>query len=276
MANLEESFYKVQMKGSHNSYEDKKPSTVQQLTFNPADPADNGCLCLEFDIWRHSSKYKPYIEIKDDYFTVSHFTPGKTKLKHYLDRMIEWHNANPNHLPVIVYLDIKSIGGGYKRFHEEIDTYLQLYFGDDKIYNPGFLMPDKRAGLYDNVRVYGWKKINTMTGKFLFCLSGNEDWKIRYSNTDPSERRCFSDCDINGTSHLGDIPNIVIFNIKAGDAMKQTFESLSYSRLIRVYGAEKKNEWEVLRALGYTVISTDKINGTDWAKMSDSSPIKIR
>ncbi|MNR45415.1 hypothetical protein D3C85_1642590 [compost metagenome] len=75
---------------------------------------------------------------------------------------------------------------------------------------------------------------------------------------------------------MGDIPNIVIFNIKAGDAMKQTFESLSNSRLIRVYGAEKKNEWEVLRALGYTVISTDKINGTDWAKMSDSSPIKIR
>ncbi|QSB25399.1 Ca2+-dependent phosphoinositide-specific phospholipase C [Flavobacterium sp. CLA17] len=276
MVNLEESFYKIQMKGSHNSYDEKKPSIVQQLTFNPVYPANNGCLCLEFDIWRHSSDYTPYEKIKDNYFTVSHATPGKTKLKKYLDDMIEWHNLHPNHLPVVVYLDIKSSGGGYKRFHEEIDTYLQLYFGDDKIYNPGILMPDKRAGLYDNVRVYGWKKISTMTGKFLFCLSGNPGWKTTYSNTDPIERRCFSDCDVNGKSVPGDIPNIVVLNIKAGEAMNQTFDSFSGSRLIRVYGAEKKNEWEVLKTLGYTIISTDKVNGTDWAKMSDSSPIKLR
>ena len=170
-------YNQIQIKASHNSYVDALPELPKQLSFDGKDPAKNGCLGLELDIWRHSKEFTPFHSIYDGFFTVSHSNGRQTTLKHFLDILKKWHEEDNLHYPVFVTLDIKSYEGKYDKFPKEIDTYLQQYFGDDKIFKPNAMMPDKKAGLYDNARVYGWPKIGDMLGKFIFCLSGRKSWK---------------------------------------------------------------------------------------------------
>ncbi|WDF58228.1 Ca2+-dependent phosphoinositide-specific phospholipase C [Flavobacterium sp. KACC 22758] len=265
-------YNQIQIKASHNSYVDVLPALPTQLLFDPNDPAKDGCLGLELDIWRHSSKYVPYSSIQEGYFTVSHSNGRQIKLKYFLDILKTWHEANKLHYPVFVTIDIKSKFGGYARFHEEIDTYLQQYFGDDKIFMPNAMMPDRKAGLYDNARVYGWHKIGDMLGKFIFCLSGNKGWKKRYSNTDILDRRCFSDIDIDDEK---DINNIVVYNMSKSKGLKYSYSGPS-TRITRVYDVDKEKDWNDILRFNHSVIATNKVNDTKWAKVNNTSPINVK
>lgn len=265
-------YNQIQIKASHNSYVDALPLLSTQLSFNASDPAKDGCLGLELDIWRHSTKYTPYKSINEGYFTVSHSNGRQIKLKYFLDILKIWHEVDKLHYPVFITLDIKSYEGKYDQFHEEIDTYLQQYFGDDKIFMPNAMMPDKNAGLYDNARVYGWPKIENMPGKFIFCLSGRKSWRKKYSNTDILDRRCFSDMDYNDNK---DINNIVVVNMTKSEGLKYAYTTPTV-RISRVYGVNKNEDWDTILKNNHSVISTDKVEGTTWAKVSDSAPIKIK
>lgn len=265
-------YNQIQIKASHNSYVDAMPALPTQLSFNVNDPAKDGCLGLELDIWRRTSKYIPHESIEEDYFTVSHGNGRKIKLKYFLDILKTWHETEKQHYPVFVTLDIKSYSGNYDKFHEEIDTYLQLYFGNDKIFMPNAMMPDPKAGLYDNARVYGWPKIESMLGKFLFCLSGRKSWKKKYSNTEILKRSCFSDTELDNDK---DINNIVVYNLKNSEGLKYSYTSPS-TRITRVYDVDKEKDWNEILKFNHSIISTNKVNGTNWAKVSNTSPIKVK
>lgn len=278
MSNL--SYDQIIFKASHNSY-DRDESLSEQLTFNNNTPSDGGCMAIELDIWRHSSAYIPDESISDNYFTVAHTTPGNKKLSGYLNQILIWHNNNHNHNPVLIYLDIKSSKNGYNNFHNEIDTYLKCYFSENIIFKPGKLFTDPNKSLCENVVNNGWPEINSpdMRNKFIFCLSGNKDWKTEYANTDLKERYCFSDQSKSDNDPNVKPPtngNFVFFNFhiynKHKDVWMKTIPPFTDKRLItRTYLSNSETNWNNCIKANVSAIATDKINNHKWAKVSNNN-----
>ena len=133
---------------------------MEQLIFYPPTPSKCGCRGLELDIWRHSSG-----TMNPGFFTVGHtIFDNNTDLSVYLSQILEWHNSNKNHDLVWVMIDIKSSDGDSSTFLQEIDDYLNDYFGKDLIANPKLVFPDFVDGLYlsDLVAENGWPLLGTL------------------------------------------------------------------------------------------------------------------
>jgi len=277
-------FSNITFKASHNSY-GKEETSNEQLTFDTHAPYHCGCMALEFDIWRHSSTYEYLKEIDKNYFTVNHIGPGKTKLVHYLDEVLDWHKKNQHHPIILITLDIKSSRGGCDFFHKEIDTYLKCYFDETIIFKPNQLMTDETLSLCENVIMNGWPDLSSseLQGKFIFCLSGNKKWKSKYAATNLHDRFCFSDEDISASDKEVSPPtkgNVVFFNFHISDHNKEvwmnTIPPFAEKNLItRIFVANTEADWNNCINANVSAIATDKINST-WAKVSDSCEYKIK
>jgi len=234
---------------------------------------------IELDIWRHSSSYVPYQSISADYFTVAHTTPGSTTLSYYFDQVLQWHAQNPGHDVVLINLDIKSSNGGYNNFQDEIDTYLKCWFGEPLIFKPGPLFKNTSMDLCQNVIATGWPMLSELKGKFIFCLSGNKDWKAKYAATNPQQRYCFSDHDESDSDKNLKPPtsgNIVFFNFhiydKDSSTWLKTIPPFATEKLItRVYIANSEDNWNNSIRANVSAIATDKVSNYSWCKVSDTS-----
>ncbi len=280
-------YHQITFKASHNSYE-RDETLSQQPTFNPEQPYNDGCLGLEFDIWRHSSRYTPGRAINPLYFTVHHDKPNKGgTLAHHLGEVKNWHNDNPNHPPVLITIDIKSTNGGYNNFHDEIDTYLKMHFGEYLIFKPNQLLYNNNLSLAQNVIESGWPRITSpsMRGKFIFCLSGKGDWKTIYGNSGISERYCFSDQERDDDKAPGDdgyqappsTGNFVFFNFNVHNSNRGKWLQsipLYFDRnlITRAYVANSEDNFNNCIRAKVSAIATDKIRNHPWAKVSDTEP----
>ena len=272
-------------KASHNSY-DRTETLDQQLTFYPNDTSRCGCLGVELDIWRHTTPYVPYESMDKGFFTVAHTTPGSTTLVSYFDQILKGHKANPGHYPVLVTIDIKSKNGGFDNFDVEIDTYLKLYFGESLIFKPNQLLYDPNVSLCENVVAKGWPSIDSavMTDKFIFCLSGNKEWKAQYANTNLPVRYCFSDQDKSDSDPKVTPPttgNIVFFNFGISNSNRnvwmKTIPPFAPKHLItRTYVSNDESIWNNCIAAKVSAIATDKISNHSWCKVSNSAPYAVK
>jgi len=273
-------FGDISFKASHNSYQ-RSETISNQLEFDPTAPYQSGCMAIELDIIRQSKDYKNG-EITSGYFKVSH-TQGASAASHldeWLGYIFGWHNSNPNHLPIVVYIDIKSTEGGYLSFGDRIDQYLTKYFDKSIIYTPGMLYSSKLKGEGDTyndlcsfVVQKDWPQIDQMLGKVIFCLTGNSDWKKMYADSSDllTTRLCFSDDD----SEYETPPttgNRVFFNFdtKKKDKWNETIKKYSKNHLItRVYEVNDADLWEKALTCTFSAIATNKIRNHKWAYVSN-------
>ncbi len=108
-----------------------------------------------------------------------------------LDDAIQYHNAFPNHDPIIIYLDLKSSianelpGNGenfWKKNHRpsHLDEVLENV-GVDNIYKPSDL-----KGNFNNLRFaaknQNWPALGDVKGKFIFVLTGANKFLNEYLN----------------------------------------------------------------------------------------------
>jgi hypothetical protein len=265
-------------KASHNSY-DRDESLPQQLTFNRSKPYNGGCMGIELDIWRHSSPYIPYQGISPDYFTVAHSSPGTTTLFSYFQQVRQWHDSNPEHDVVLITLDIKTSEGGFDDFQDEIDTYLQCWFGENLIFKPGPLFKDPKLKLCQNVIATGWPTLSELQAKFIFCLSGNKQWKAQYAATSPPKRSCFSDHDESDSDKNVQPPttgDIVFFSFNIHDSSSEVWTKsiprFATRKLItRTYISNSETNWTNCIKANVSAIATDRISNYDWCKVSDTA-----
>ena len=254
-------------KASHNSY-NRDETIAQQLTFNSTAAYQCGCRGIELDIWRHDDNNPP---MNSGYFTVDHTSSfsGET-LKYWLDQVISWHNGNPNHDLVWIMLDIKSSQGDSSTFPNQIDSYLTDYFGLDLIASLKFLFPTLSDSnpIGNIIASEGWTTLGSLVGKFIFCLSGNEDWKNVYVNQNPSNRLCFADTD--DDKKLGN--KRVVYNVEAGHEKTSTFQTLIQQNIfIRVYDTNSNNDWTDATNMGANMLATNKVSNSTWAGVSADS-----
>lgn len=272
-------YHEITFKASHNSYE-RNESIGEQLTFNSNQSHNDGCMGLEFDLWRNSSPFTPDVSIDEDYFKVKHYSWQSSKtLAHHLQKVKDWHDINPDHPPVLITLDIKSSNGGYSSFHDEIDTYIKVHFDENLLFKPNQLIVNGQS-LAASVAAHGWPLIthSSMRGKFIFCLSGNKDWKANYANTNLSDRLCFSD---ENTDVADSTPptsgNIVFFNFHIYNSNRDKWmtsipQYCKKNMITRVYIANSEDNFSNSIKAKVSAIATDKIRNHSWAKVSNDTP----
>ncbi|QHW00190.1 Ca2+-dependent phosphoinositide-specific phospholipase C [Spirosoma endbachense] len=270
-------YQSVTFKGSHNSY-DRDESLYDQLVFHPDKPYNCGCRGVELDIWRHSD------DPGTGLFTVSHSGGGGPDLSTYLASLLSWHDTNPDHDPVWVTLDIKSSNGDKTTFPGQIDGYLTSYFRTSLIFNPILLYTSKSRSLCENVELTGWPTLGDMRNRFIFCLSGNEDWKSYYANTNQQGCLCFADMDRPDDESNPDVPTtgsrvVINMHIYSDDHDKWAQSIPAYAAknlLVRVYIANGEDLWNNAQAAGASLIATDKVSNYSWAEVSNDAPFAQR
>ena len=264
-------YHQVSFKASHNSYDRDEP-IHDQLIYFPNNPSRCGCRGLEFDIWRHS-------DAQERFFTVSHDNPnGGYPLAYYLGLLLSYHLNDPQHDVILVTIDIKSSQGSVESFPNELDKYILEYFNKKLLFTPKMLFHNTNLSLCENVIRYGWPEIQTMRGKFVFCLSGTESWKQNYANSTIQDRLCFSDKDVSDNNNDIPIPstgNFVFFNMHIWtdhyNTWKNTLPKYARKNLItRVYEVDAEPLWNKALDAGASVLATNKISNDPWAKVGNT------
>jgi hypothetical protein len=274
MVDASTAFHRLQFKASHNSY-DRAGDLPQQLLFNAASPALDGCRGLELDLVRHSVAEGP---TDSRYFQINHVAGNTGKhLKVYLDQLLDHHLRAPGHDPVFVTLDIKSAAGPFAVFPDEIDTYLRAHFDPALIYAPGQFL--RSAGdLVQNAAALGWSALAALRGKFIFCLSGNKRWKGYYADKDPAQRLCFADIDVTDNQAAEQPPQtgnriVANFHLFGADHPKwqqsvPRFRAANW--LVRGYVLNGSGLWQNALTAGVNVLATDEVSGAAWATVGNA------
>jgi hypothetical protein len=256
-------------KASHNSYE-RDESVLQQLHWSVVDSFNGGCRGLEFDINRFSDESNGTTA---SYFQVNHDQHGEGPfLATYLQDLLSFHESDPDHDPIFVSLDIKSEDGSVTVFPDEIDNYLTAFFDKFLICTPAQVMPDESLDLVANLQETGWPLLSDLRGKFIFCLSGTEEWKSTYAVTDPRQRLCFADFGVDDddteTPVTGGPRAVANLHLSSDDysRWKQLVPSLRAQRLlVRAYVLNSDGIWDKAQGAGVNVLSTDKVSDYEWA-----------
>jgi Phosphoinositide phospholipase C, Ca2+-dependent len=265
-------YHEVSFKASHNSYERDEP-IQDQLRFFPNDPARCGCRGLEFDIWRNTHE-------TERFFTVNHNSANTGyPLAYYLGLLLSWHANHRAHDVILVSIDIKSDDRSFQSFPDEIDHYIKQYFDSRLIFTPAKLLTDRNLSLCENVIRHGWPDVNAMRGKFIFCLTGNEEWKTFYAGTGIQNRYCFSDKDVpdnnlNLEIHLRD--NFVFFNMHVFSDHFSTWKNtlprfLPRHLITRVYEVGSEAQWNKCQGAAASAMATNQVSGHSWAKVGSTA-----
>jgi hypothetical protein len=210
---------------------------------------------------------------------VAHSSPGTTTLFSYFEQVRQWHDSNPEHDVVLITLDIKSSHGGFDNFQDEIDTYLQCWFGENLIFKPGPLFKDPKLTLCQNVIATGWPTLSQLKGKFIFCLSGNKQWKAQYATTNLPKRFCFSDHDESDSDKNLQPPtsgDIVFFSFNIHDSKSEVWTKsiprFAAKKLItRTYVSNSETNWTNCIKANVSAIATDEVSSQTWCKVSDTA-----
>ncbi len=285
-ANKNAPYNKITFKGSHNSYE-RRESISKQLTHykkNGETSYNGNCMALEFDIWRHTKPIRNE-RVDSGLWTVNHFVNTGPQLSRYLQELMDWHNKTPNHHPIMVKLDVKSNNGGYQNFHDQIDVYLKNYFNQNLIYKPRSLFKNNGISLVENVQNYGWPSVNELKGKFIFVLTGNQDWGDKYSKTNlRTQRLCFSMKNM-AADRTNVYPpssgNIAFFNFhifsRNTDKWTKVISRFANKKLItRVYTANSDKNFRNSINAKVNCVSTDKIRNHKWALVNPNGKFLSR
>ncbi len=262
-------YQQLSFKGAHNSYQ-RNESLAEQLTWHPQSPSLCGCQAIEIDIARHSD---PTSGKSASYFQITHDQGGNgPALSSDLAQLAAFHDANPQHDPIFLTLDIKSQDGNVAVFPAEIDAYLTNWFRPSLLRTPASIAGHAPT-LLAAVQSAGWPTVQAMRGQFLICLSGTEAWKATYAGTDPAHRLCFADFDSADDAQTAEIPIdghrvVANLNLFSDHAAKFTTLTRAYRHagiLVRGYVLDGAGLWASALAAGVNILATDEVSGQDWA-----------
>lgn len=160
--------------GVHNSYE---KSTFPYF----ADALDSGASLLELDLWTNGGGADWRVSHSNPFASDSNCVGARDEaglrsgfrdqgLAGCLADMRAWHDANPEHPPVMIKVELKDgFTVGYGRGPADLDALILNTLGD-AVFTPADLVGDQFATPDDAVTQQGWPSVNAMAGKFIFEL----------------------------------------------------------------------------------------------------------
>ena len=267
-------YNRVVFKASHNSYDRDEQPITSQIPFDTEEPHQCGCRGLELDI-RPSDDASAW--------SVGHLggydEEDERQLKHYLGILSEWSEANPGHDVITVHLDLKGVPDDMGAFPAGLDAYMSDAVDASRLFRAAALL-----GEHESLRAAsraGWPTLGDLAGKFLFCLSGDEEGKRTYATTEPGERLCFADRLLGTDEDLpdDDLESRVFVNLAMGDWMRVLPRlgelAQDESLVIRTFFTSQEDWWNAARRYGANVIGTDKVRNHDWCMVTPEQPFDL-
>lgn len=143
--------------------------------------------------------------------------------------MNKWSGQNPDHLPIMVVIDLKKYAvktKHYELYPEKINEIIFSHIDREKIYTNNMFL-HRNFQVYDDLlsslENEGWPTIGELRGKFIFILSGSEHdknvKKARRHFTDLKKNEIFFvDFDENVTDNLEEFilsnRNQIVYNFQ--------------------------------------------------------------
>jgi hypothetical protein len=116
-----------------------------------------------------------------------------------LSHLADWSKGNPEHLPIIIYLEAKSNGGaglsltadglvegeqgsvfGLDQW-QRVESDAVEVLGRDAVFKPGEIIRDGLS-LRQSITEYGWPYVDDLQGRFIFIVAGEDESKDAYAN----------------------------------------------------------------------------------------------
>jgi hypothetical protein len=264
----------VCFKASHNSYaRDEKPVTSQSPWLKDT-PSDRGCRGLEIDI--HQSECNAV-------WSVSHDGPYSgsvdQQLSEYLIQLKDFSRRHDSHDVITVMLDIKDVAPDLAAFPEDLDTHIERYLGRERLYVPAELQKNANS-LVEGAMINTWPILGQLTGRFIFCLTGDETTKGHYADSG-KDRLCFSDLEL--------YDPIEIPSLKSGSRVFFNFDfdgAIDWTATVRMFAARRgfvtrgydinvDTLWNRARSAGVNIIATDKVCNHEWARVGDAPFVRV-
>lgn len=271
-------YNEVQQKSSHNSFQ-RDEALIDQLVYHRVRS-------LELDL--HTSKGSSWPITSQDWYVyhVDDWDPQTTchRFSDCLDELRSFHDANPDHEVVTVFLDIKD-GWQTSVNPTDLDTRIRAHLPDSMVFKPANWLWNHCSGettLQGAAENCGWPWLQDLRGKFIFVLTGSStklNQYVSYGTTDLA-RTAFVAHQIDDVDDIDAYDYGVFFNIKAygltngstGDVVL-ALDVLSRGFVSRAYYLNTHANFYNARAYGVHHLATDRINfeRESWSKTHNSS-----
>lgn len=160
----------VQLRGTHNSYHQQSAAVLDPTYAYSQAPLETqleaqGVRAFELDVHKNP---EGAIEV----YHLSDFDPGTSCLAFVdcLGALRSWSHAHPDHVPLVVWIEVKDTGGGSILLDlAPVDAAIREVFDASEL-----LTPDDLAAGHDSprarVEAEGWPTLGEVRGKLLFVL----------------------------------------------------------------------------------------------------------
>lgn len=266
-------YNEVAFKASHNSFQrDEKPVTTQLGWFSrKGSRHQGGCRGLELDIHQSDEMWL---------WSVAHLGHYQgdvdRQLSTYFGLLRAWSDGNRNHDVILITLDLKTINLDDRAFPKQLDAYIDKHLGKDKLYAPSQLQ-GVSDDLVTGARRNGWPILGSLRGKFILCLSGNEERKALYASA--QNRLCFADKKLKGKPSPPRKGDRVFHNCNLGTARDYGDAVGAYADddalIVRGYVLNTAGEWNRAKQAGVNILTTDKVRNYPWATVGDRPFAKL-
>ncbi|PKK97156.1 MAG: hypothetical protein CVV58_02680 [Tenericutes bacterium HGW-Tenericutes-3] len=176
----------IQMLASHNSYKKKgsalgklfiglgsSKAEAQALNYgykNLTDQLENGIRSMEIDLRMRKTQFMlTHIPLVDNGSVAPVFSLA-------LEEIAMFSDNNPNHLPIIILMEIKDdwmiLDHALQKIEQEQLEDLNILLDDklgNRLFTPNDMLEDGKT-LNETVQTTGWPSISTLLGKIIFIL----------------------------------------------------------------------------------------------------------
>ncbi|MGB1277022.1 MAG: Ca2+-dependent phosphoinositide-specific phospholipase C [Nannocystaceae bacterium] len=273
--------HEVQVKGTHNSYHVEPPLPLDgshEYSHLPLDEqlADQGVRAFELDIHRGFSELEVYhITVIDSVTTCDAFVDCVGVIE-------DWSAENPQHMPIVVWIEIKDETGGLPiNDMEEVDDDIRAVIDEADL-----LTPDDIQGDAESVRaaleVDGWPLVDDLRGQVMFVLLNAEDDhadEYTYGYDNLGGRAMFAR---SGSSQF-DLPWSAVAKLGANDSKVAEAQARYMLVATNVCGADESDnacfdQFETAKAAGIHMLKDDfpgPVGGQEyWMDLAEGTPAR--
>ena len=262
-------YNEVQQKSSHNSFQ-KQEALIDQLVYHRIRS-------LELDL--HTSKGSSWPIRSQDWYVyhVDSLDADTTchRFSDCLDELRSFHDANPDHEVVTVFLDIKDPWQTSVN-PTDLDTRIRSHLPNSMVFRPADWLWTHCSGettLQGAAKNCKWPWLRDLRGKFIFVLTGNSPELEDYVSDGVTAgaaalaRTAFvahqiDDADAINANNYGVFFNIKGYGVTNGATgnMKLALNVDSSGYVSRAYYLNTYANFYVARSYGAHHLATDKIN----------------
>jgi hypothetical protein len=160
----------VQLRGTHNSYHQASAALLDPTYGYSHAPLAvqleaQQVRAFELDVHKNA-------EGEIEVYHLSDFDPGTSCLRFTdcLSELHDWSVAHPEHVPLVVWIEVKDTGGGSILLDlTPVDAAIREVFDDAELLTPDSLAAD-HASPRARVEAEGWPTLGELRGKLLFVL----------------------------------------------------------------------------------------------------------